>query len=341
MSGRRLDARIKRTSALRRVVLPRALSVVRAPGLEGDVCAFQLNKQSSPIAVEGVSGRMMTLVPGELFLATPGHQETDRMLVGGVPARGLVPGAGYWLLAECGVVGGLVSSTPPAKSSLGHVRYIGAVAGDDGKTITMRQFAEPAPPIVANPRATVLLIVGTAAEVGKTTAGIFLLRGLRRNGYEKVVVLKATGTSGVTELAAYQDHGAMHAFDCVDFGLPTTYPSKRKSIGRVFDRALDTCFSRSADVVLIECGGDMLAANIPMFLARLKRRRARLKVVLAASDAVGAFGATRKLREMGLSVDLITGPCTDTSAVRLRTQALCGTPCVNFAWDESQGQLPW
>jgi hypothetical protein len=39
-----------------------------------------------------------------------------------------------------------------------------------------------------------------------------------------VIAFKATGTSGITEIGAYQDYGAAHLFDYVDFGLPTTYP---------------------------------------------------------------------------------------------------------------------
>ena len=56
-----------------------------------------------------------------------------------------------------------------------------------------------------------------------------------------------------------------------------------------------------------------------------------LKVVLAAADALGAIGATRMLAEIGLTISLITGPCTDTPAMRERTQALCGISAVNMA----------
>ena len=245
----------------------------------------------------------MTLLPGDDFLATPGHRESNCVLVGGVPKRGLVPGKLYWVLSDCGVVGDLISATPLAKSFLGRAKYLGAIADTDGRTMTMQQFAMPAPRVVADYGAKIALIVGTSAEVGKTTAGL-LLRGLLKNGYE-TVVLKATGTSAIAEIASYRDYGATYVFDCVDFGLPTTYPSNRKDVARVFDRALDTCLSIPADAILIECGGDMLAADLPIFLQRLKRRRPRTKVILAAPDAIGAFGGAQKLRIMGLSWTLL------------------------------------
>ena len=150
-------------------------------------------------------------------------------------------------------------------------------------------------------------------------------------GHATVIVLKATGTSSFAEIANYRDYGAAQAFDCVDFGLPTTYPSERKDMEPMFDRAIDTCLAMPADAVIVECGGDMLAANIPVFLKRLKRRRSRAKVVLAAADPLGALGGTRMLRDIGLPVNLITGPCTDTPASQRRTQTLCKRPAMNMA----------
>ncbi len=336
MSGNDPLPEVKRTSALRRIPVPQAPRFVRTPGYEGDVCAFELfPSRGHPIVVEDIFGRAMTLLPGDVFLGTPGHRESNRILVGGVPARGLIPGKSYWVLSDSGVVGELTSMTSRANSFLARAKYLGVIVGDDGERITMRQFAVEAPSRVIDHRAKIAVIVGTSAEVGKTTAGLTLLRGMLKNGH-RTVVLKATGTSAIAEIAMYRDYGAVHVFDCVDFGLPTTYPSNRKDMIRVFDRALDTCLSIPADAVLIECGGDLLAANIPVFLRRLKRRRPRPKVVLAAPDAVGAFGGCRKLRDMGLSVDLITGPCTDTSAVRQRTEALCKTLAVNLAFTHKE-----
>ena len=75
-----------------------------------------------------------------------------------------------------------------------------------------------------------------------------------------MIALKATGTSSFTEIARYQDFGAAQAFDCVDFGLPTTYPSGREGISDIFSNALDFCLSLPADALVVECGGDPVSA---------------------------------------------------------------------------------
>ena len=274
----------------------------------------------------------MTVTPGDLFVGTPGHRESTRWVVGGVPAGGLVPGRKYWVLSDCGVVGNLIGDSPLAKGHLGQVRYLGAV-GKNGRTpLNIRQFAAHPKAGAADRGAAVFLILGTSAEVGKSTAGIGILQTLRQKGHASVVALKATGTSSLSEICVYLDFGAAQAFDCVDFGVPTTYPSQRSDIRPVFEAALDTCLSIPADAVVIECGGDILGANVPVFLDCFKRRRSDAKVILAASDALAALGAKQVLHQvMGLSLDLITGPCTDTPTLQQRTQSLCGVPAMNIA----------
>jgi len=335
-----LGAGVKLSSVVRRVPPLHTFRLFAAPGLEGCVCAFTLTPKSSPIVLEAVSGRAMTLAPGDMFIGTPGHRESTRWVVGGIPAGGLVPGRKYWVLADCGVVGDLVGDSPLEKRHLGQVKYLGAVTNDGRTPLNIRQFAARLGAGARDHGTPVFLILGTAAEVGKTTAGVAVLRALRHKGHANVTVLKATGTSSLSELSLYLDFGAAKAFDSVDFGLPTTYPSDRQGVYDIFETALDTCLSTPADAVVIECGGDILGANVPVFLDCLKRRRSDPKIILAASDALAALGAKQLLNQvMGLSLNMITGPCTDTPTLRERTQALCETPAMNVARGEVQKVL--
>jgi hypothetical protein len=327
------------TSALRRLPALKKLRYAEAHGHEGDVCAFELAADASPIAVEAVTGRAMMLAPGDVFLGTTGFRESTRWVGGGVPEGGLVQGSNYWVLSESGVVGDLVGDSPRAKSHLGQVKYLGIASGEDGQALNIRQFAEMPRASVVDHGAPVFLVVGTSAEVGKTTAGIAVLRALRLKGQSTAIALKATGTSSFTELASYLDFGAMRAFDCVDFGLPTTYPSGRDDRAATFERALETCLSIEAGAVIVECGGDMLGANVPIFLDCLKRRRPAAKVILVAADAPGALGGQRMLQDMGLSPTLIAGPCTDTPTLQQRTEAVCGVPAINLSRDDAHDGL--
>lgn len=297
------------------------------PGLEGNVCAFELI-HSSPITLEAISGRPMIVTPGEVFLGTPGYRDSTRWLVGGPPPGGLVPDEAYWALTDCGIVGELAGDSPLAKPYLGRVKYLGTLRQKDGQDLNIKSFAIPAKTRSRDLRAPVYVIVGTSAEVGKTTAGISLIRTLREQGHSSVIVLKATGVASVRELAIYQDFGAAHAFDFVDFGLPSTCPADRPKMEPLFDRMLDTCLSMPADAMVIECGSDMLGASVPVALRRTLRKRPDMKVILAAGDPLAAFGGKQVLHDMGVTVSLITGPCTDTPTALQRTQSLCGVPAI-------------
>jgi hypothetical protein len=336
MNGGSLPASVKRTSALRRVPPLDAIRFRSECGSEGDVCAFELPQDAFVITVEAPGGRAMAIAPGDTFLATPGYRESTRWVSGSIPDGGLVPGERYCVLADCGVVGELVGDAPSEQGYFARVRYLGTVCSDRGETLNIRQFAV-AGSAAADRNLPVYLLLGTSGDVGKTTAGIAVLRALRMKGHSRVVVLKATGTASFEEIARYQDFGAAQAFDCIDFGLPTTYPSDREGITDVFFNALDYCLSLPAEALVVECGGDLFGANVPEFLICLKARRSDLKIVLAAADALGAMGAKQALAEIGLAISLITGPCTDTPTLRERTHALCGIPAINLARGPGQG----
>ena len=330
MDGASLSDNVKRTSALRRVPPLDEMRLLAECAGEGDVCAFELPRDASPITVEAPSGRMMAIAPGDIFLATPGYLQSRRMAVGGIPAGGLVPGGDYWVLSYSGVVGELTSCHEASElGHLGRVRYLGAVSGNSGGPLNIRQFAVT-PTGGTDHNAPVYLILGTSSEVGKSTAGLALLRALRRQGHTAVGARKATGLPAIGEIAQFQDFGASQVFDCLDFGLPTTFPPGRPGIESFLGNMLDFCFSLPADALMVECAGDPVSANAPELLACLKARRSELKITLAASDALGALGAKHALAEIGLKISLITGPCTDTPVLRERTAALCGIPAINL-----------
>lgn len=326
-----LPPNVRWTSALRRVPAGIVMGLHDGAGNEGDICAFLLPKDGAPIVMEAVSGRALTIAPGGTFLGTPAHRESTRWSVGRVPDGGLIPGHDYWALAACGAVGELIGAGPREMSHLARVRFLGPVRDGSGAGLTIGQFAVRAPEPSTDRGTPVFLVVGTSSQVGKTTAALSVLRSLLRTGYTRVLGLKATGTSSLTELHSFYDAGAEQCFDCLDFGLPTTHPSGRADIDATFAAMLDVCLSIPADAVVIECGGDIIGASVPAFLACLRPRRPDAKAVLVAPDALAALGAKAVLAQLGWSMTLITGPCTDTPSIRQRTESLCGLPALNLA----------
>jgi hypothetical protein len=103
-------------------------------------------------------------------------------VVNGIPKRGLVAGRSYWVLAESDVVGDLVGGTPPTKTHLGQAKYLAPfqVTTANPSTSGSSPFLTlPVCPIAG----TGFLILGTSAEVSKTTAGLTVLRALLQKGH--------------------------------------------------------------------------------------------------------------------------------------------------------------
>ena len=130
MTNGDLPADVKCTSVLRRVPSLAEARFRSECGDEGDVCAFELPIDAFPVTVEAPTGRVMAIVPGDVFLATPGHRQSTKWVDGKIPAGGLTPGGHYWVLAECGLVGELVGNSPSEKDHLGRVKYLGKVYGE-------------------------------------------------------------------------------------------------------------------------------------------------------------------------------------------------------------------
>ena len=129
------------------------------------------------------------VVPGDVFLGTPGIEESNRILVGGVPTRGLVPGKDL-----LGARRMRRRRRPDRRHAARQdISRSGAISRSGRRRrrphhddAAVRHTARP--PFAPITDAPLLLIVGTSAEVGKTTAGLAVLRALRKNGYRSVVV---------------------------------------------------------------------------------------------------------------------------------------------------------
>ena len=85
------------------------------------------------------------------------------------------------MLADSGVVGELIGGSPLDEGYLGRVRYLGVVYGNRGERLNIRQFAVTGS-AGTDRNAPLYLILGTSGNVGKTTAGIAVLRALRMQG---------------------------------------------------------------------------------------------------------------------------------------------------------------
>ena len=165
------------------------------------------------------------------------------------------------------------------------------------------------PPVGVPPT---LLILGTTTDVGKTTMACRLLHGLSKT--LRCVAIKASGTGWYEDSILHLGSGASWAMNFGFVGLPTTYWTD----AALYTRAIYTLYRyvvhpgdlplykrppnsrheqpRRPQVLIVEHGGDVLGANVPVFLDD-NCLMAPVRVVIVCSEsALSLAGALAEMR---------------------------------------------
>lgn len=159
----------------------------------------------------------------------------------------------------------------------------------------------------------VLLVLGTTTDVGKTTVACRLLQGLSKDVH--CAAIKASGTEWVQDTLLHTRSGAAWGMNFGSVGLPTTYSidatlykrALRRLYGYLDDpRRIPEYKRPPADrhqswprphVVLIEHGGDILGASVPVFLDDDYLTEAVRMIIVCSESALSMVGALKELRQ--------------------------------------------
>ena len=158
-----------------------------------------------------------------------------------------------------------------------------------------------------------LLIVGTATDVGKTTLACRLLQELAKSFC--CVAIKASGTAWYEDSQLHARNGAAWAINFSFVGLPTTYYID----SAVYKQSIYTLYQYvcaperipvykrppeirdqkmpQAEILLVEHGGDILGANVPVFLEDEYLVRPVRILIICCESALALMGALKELQE--------------------------------------------
>jgi hypothetical protein len=169
-----------------------------------------------------------------------------------------------------------------------------------------------------------VLLVGTSMSSGKTYAGRVVVRQLKALGHT-VVAAKLTGAGRWQDALSFGDAGADFIFDFIDAGLPTTVvdPEEyRAAMAPMLRRMAAT----GATAAVIEAGASPLEPYNGGALVEMLGDNVAF-TILAASDPYAVVGITSAWRR---SVDLVTGPTSNTRAGVALVHALSGLPSLDL-----------
>lgn len=265
---------------------------------EGDlVVARALADAGAYTVMENLEGREVGLYAGDVVVGVLSTRKSGKNPTGIVPQRPVRRGEVLSLIA----VGGLIAETTFTPRYYGGQTLPMEIVGFpclQGRLANLRDGARlfHGEPLLVDRR--VVFVVGTSAEVGKTTFLCQAVRCLRRQGHGvRVGAIKACGTGRLRDLFRYSDAGAPLTLDFVEAGLASTYNVDSEEYTRVLERLIGFSQAR-ASLTLVEVGGDLLEARAPEAIALAQRLRA--PAILCVNDAMGAEAGLERLRAVGV-----------------------------------------
>jgi hypothetical protein len=293
-----------------------ALADTRDKPMENDLVLVCVQAPAGAYStLEDPDGVDVPLKAGDEFIGVLGTRRSGVNVTGELPARPLHPGSELSVLSAAGLLGDLRFVPRYLGGKAAQVAIIG-FPWYEGKVANLSQRAPPQ--IMSGGRrrnVPTVVVAGTSAESGKTTAMCALIRSARRMGVAPTIAAtKATGTGRLRDRRQYAAAGADIARDFVDLGHVSTYNLSTARFLGMLDRLLDV--PAQTALLLLELGGDLLEAHVPEALAATAGQGQ--PVVLCVNDALGAGAALRMLADLGAGAPVVASLQTNQQALAAR-----------------------
>jgi hypothetical protein len=301
----------------------------------GDVILVRIEKPGHHSVIELLDGVEHPLVPGEVAAVALGRRYATGEFHGEVPEV-LSGGSRLDLLNIGGIVGQVKSSTSTRNNPTTLI-YLGSAVDEAGKKIST--FDSPPLDVAGEKRgcgdAAVLLVVGSAMDVGKTTAASTAIQRIREMGYP-VGGAKLTGTSRMKDILKMKQAGAEGTVDFLDAGYPSTFGCSREELEVIFASFIDYFARSGVSIVVMEVADGVFQRETEIVLSSsyiMKRIRG---IIAAAPDSLAAFGMIKYLSDIfDLVPDFIAGIITSAP---LSTQELKKRVSVPFLDDSAESR---
>jgi len=311
---------------------PRGLFLASDPRLEprsGDVVLATVRWIGHHRRLESPQSRRSLLFTGDEIVVAYGHRYAPDQFEAEVP-----PDLGEVHLVAAGGMAGWVTATREGVGDPTLIEPVGLLAGPEG-VMTLRDTApyairRPLHVVETPPcgRPSVIAVVGTSMNSGKSTALACLTRGLVRAGL-RVAAGKATGTGAGGDPGMFRDAGASPVLDFTDFGMASTYRLEPERVLALFGSLVGQLARARVDAVVVEIADGLYQGETERLLADSLFASTVDAVIFSAADALGASAGLRTLRHLGLDARAVTGRLTSSPLAAREARAVLDVPVID------------
>ena len=302
------------------------------PPQVGDIVLARVETIGKNVALDLPTGRRCGLHTGDFIAVVFGNRYATLQFEGYARSDG-----DRCDLLSVGGLCGLVMSRHENVPEPSRLRLEGALADADGRPLRLQDSALPEGLRLGHGRPRIVVVLGTAMDVGKTYTARSVILGLRREGV-RVAGVKLTGTAAGRDTFAMLDAGACAALDFVDGGLPSTYLCTLPDLLALYRRLVDHAAAQGAAWVVVEIADGIIQGETAALLASSRFATSVDAWLLAANDALGVAGAVGKLGPLGIKPLAVSGIVSRSPLSRREVEACTQIPCLT-ATELEEGAL--
>ena len=319
-------ARLRRASwafTTRRVPHQAAWSTIPPNGrpLAGDLVLARVDAIGHHDGLQLPNGRRRQLFVGDEIVLAYGNRYACSQFEGLVPET-MGP---CHLVAAGGIAARAVSWHDRIVKGPTHITPIALLAHEDGRRINVRDFAVDPIALAIDSTPTIIAVVGSAMDSGKTQTAAFLVRGLAAGGL-RVGYAKVTGTGAGGDTWLLKDAGANPVLDFTDAGLASTYMASPEEIDGVLVTLIAHIARQGVDAIVLEIADGIFQRETAALLRSSLFARFVGGTVLAARDSMGASAGAESLRAVSMPVLALSGLLSASPLQCAEAKAATGLP---------------
>ena len=279
---------------------------------EGDVVVIKtLEEHEKYGKLELIDGTLSKINKGDLIIGVLGERKALAGIVGIVPKK-VKSNDVLDILNIGGVIGKAVSWNKDFVQSPIPVKVIGNVMVND-KKLNIHDSIQKLD-LVLIKTAPLIVIMGTAMNVGKTTATVKLIQSIKNKTKLNLVAAKLSGIAAQKDILAMKKAGASQVLSFLDVGISSTINNH----GLVVPAAktiINKLTKEKPDLIVVELGDGIIGwYGVEKLLNDQEFMKAISFNIMCAHDLVGAKGSYDMLESLNLKIDFFAGPVTNNTA---------------------------
>jgi hypothetical protein len=276
----------------------------------GTVLAVQcLEDKSIYNELELPSGRMSKLKKDDILAVALGERMALKGFAGHLPKTLEVDDIIH-LLNFGGVAGECTSANIVEVGEPMRIRVLGGIARK-GKLLNIGQAKKFEPMATMKNDIPLIITTGSSMDSGKTTVAAEVIKTLTRMGM-RLAGAKVTGVGALRDMYKMEDYGVYEVVSFIDCGVTSTANVAGDKMVALTKGALEHLAKGDPDAIILEFGDGLMGKYGVQAILEDKQIQKNVRLHIGcARDPVGAVKLGEMCKEIGIPLDVISGPVTD------------------------------